>query len=320
MRVHRFLQWQIARADGKVHAGITAILDLTKALTHPVHGYLTQKPSLNKTLPEKYQQVNWEEACKAVFDWAVESKKKLVAVGVEHSRNPMEPIKPILELENPLTAIADMVDRMRASRPITGGVEEAIWARDLLLVRLMASNPLRAKNLKLLTYRPDNSGNLYRDQNGGWNIRIDKKAFKNAKGAAGDDAYDVGVNSALWSDIERYLQVYRPMLPDADRVDYVFLSSSTEKAKGYTGAWNSLERRFFYLTKRYLWGCPGIGSHGMRYIVATAILKKHPGAWEMAAAALHDKVDTVKQHYAHLRPRDKLARLYVSLSEAYGRL
>ena len=52
-----------------------------------------------------------------------------------------------------------------------------------------------------------------------------RKAAPNARnGTAKNWDYDVPV----WRDIERYLNVYRPMLPDANKVDYVLLSSMDE--------------------------------------------------------------------------------------------
>lgn len=318
--MNRFLTWQIERAENKVHGGILDYVKLVKALVHPVHGYLTQMPVLNQHLPEQFRHASWKDACREAYEWAAEMKRNLSAGGVELSRDPKQPIKHILELPTPLDAIGDMTARMRASKPVTGGVEEAVWARDLLLIRLMCSNPLRAKNMKLLTYKSDNSGDLYKRADGSWNIRIEKKAFKNMNGAAGEDDYDVEVSSNVWSSIEQYIHVYRPMLPDADKVDFLFLSSSTEKSDGYVGSWGALNRRIFYLTKRYLWNCPGIGSHGLRYIVATSILKKNPEAWGLAAAALHDKEETVRAHYAHLRARDKISHAHDSLKECYARI
>lgn len=318
--IHRFLTWKIERADDKIHNGILDVVKTVKALTHPDHGYLTQMPSLNAHLPEHAQHESWKEACQDAFEWCADMKRNFTSGGIELSRDPMQPIKHILELEKPLEAIGDMTARMLACKPVTGGIEEAIWARDILLIRLMTSNPLRAKNLKLLTYKSDNTGNLYRKVDGSWNIRIDKKAFKNLKGAAGDQDYDVPVTPNVWPSIEQYLNVYRPMLPDADKVSFVFLSSVTEKQDGYIGPWVSLNRRVFFLTKRYLWDCPGIGSHGIRYIVGTAILKKNPEAWGLAAAALHDRRETVEAHYAHLRGRDKVAHVYESLIDSYARI
>ncbi|BCQ24719.1 site-specific integrase [Caballeronia sp. NK8] len=318
--VHRYMNWRIERADDKVHGGVLDFAGLVASLNHPQHGYLAQMPELREGLPESHRPQVWKDACQEAYAWAAETKKNLLVAGVEHSREPMAPIKKVLELDDPLEAVADMISRMKSCRPATGGAYEAIWARDLLLIKMMASNPLRAKNMKLLTYCADNTGNLYRRPDGSWFIRIEKRAFKNAKGAAKSRDYDMPVNHVVWGDIERYLNVYRPMLPDADKVDFVFLSSTDEKQEGYVGVWKSLNRRVFYLTRRYLWDCPGIGTHGFRYIIGTATLKKAPGAWDAAAAVLHDEVDTVKAHYAHLRPSDSGSFVHMLLDSAFARM
>jgi hypothetical protein len=316
----RYLKWRVARAEDKVHGGVLDFASSIASLNHPQHGYLTQMPELRERLPEAHRPEDWEDACHEAYAWASEMKRNLPAAGIEHSREPMAPIKSVLELDDPLEAVADMISRMKSRRPTTGGTTEAVWARDLLLVKLMVSNPLRAKNIKLLTYRADNTGNLYRRPDGSWFIRIEKRAFKNARGAAKSRDYDMPVNHVVWGDIERYLNTYRPMLPDADKVDFVFLSTSEEKPKGYVGAWKSLNRRVFYLTRRYLWDCPGIGTHGFRYIIGTATLKKAPGAWDAAAAVLHDEVETVKAHYAHLRPSDGGNFVHTLLDSAFARM
>ncbi|MCS3390370.1 hypothetical protein [Burkholderia thailandensis] len=317
---HLYMKWLIERADDKVHGGVYDFAKLVAALNHPLHGYLPQMPAINERLPEAHRPRAWQDACQEAYAWALEMKKTLLVAGLEHSREPMAPIKSVLELDDPLEAVADMTARMKSCRPTTGGLDEAVWARDLLLIKLMASNPLRAKNMKLLTYRSDNSGDLYRRSDGSWFIRIEKRAFKNAKGAAKARDYDMPVNRVVWGDIERYLNVYRPMLPDAKEVDYVFLSSSDEKPQGYVGAWKSLNRRIFFLTRRYLWDCPGIGAHGFRYIIGTATLKKAPGAWDAAAAVLHDEVETVKAHYAHLRSSDGGNYVHALLDSAFARM
>ncbi|WP_144636049.1 hypothetical protein [Bordetella genomosp. 13] len=213
--------------------------------------------------------------------------------------------------------MADMISRMKSCRPGTGCIEEALWARDLVLIKLMASNPLRAKNLKLLTYHADNSGNLYRKPDGSWHIRIDRHAFKNANGAARSRPYDMPIAQSVWADLERYLKVFRPMLPNASAVNYVFLS---RRPSAKPGPWSTLNTRVFNLTKAYLWGSAGIAAHGFRYIVATAILKQAPGAWDAAAAVLHDEVETVKAHYAHLRNSDSGTYVHSLLGSAFDRM
>lgn len=318
--VHTYLNWMIRRSDNKAHNGVVGVVKQIASLTHPKHGYLTQHPEILNRLPQAYQPENWFENCKAIYSWASETQKNLTESGIELSREPTEPIKDVLELNNPLEAVADMVVRMKSEQPVTGGVIEAIWARDVFLVKFLSSIPLRAKNAKLLTYKRDNTGKLYRTPSGGWAVRIPKEEFKNAKGAAKDRDFNMPVDASLWGDIEIYLNTYRPMLPDADKVDYVFLSSKVEKTRGYVGVWVSLNRHIAVLTRKYLWRCPGIGSHAFRYIVATSILKRRPGEWETAADVLHDKVETVKKHYAHLRSADGATRMYELFSSTFARM
>lgn len=63
--------------------------------------------------------------------------------------------------------------------------------------------------------------------------------------------------------------------------------------------WFSLGRRYAVLTKGYVPGCPGVGPHGIRHIVATSIIIE-TGDFLLAADTLHDKPATVEKHYAHV--------------------
>ena len=125
------------------------------------------------------------------------------------------------------------------------------------------------------------------------------------------------VEAALWRDIERYLRQYRTFFPNVQETDYVFLSTDGGVA---SRGWETLNKRVSQLTRRYLWNCPGVGPHAFRYISGTAILKALPGAWEVAAQVLHDREDTVRKHYAHLRGTDGATRAHTALSSAFARM
>src|SRR4030095_9259699 len=155
------------------------------------------------------------------------------------------------------------------------GAAEAIWARDRLTVKLLASNPLRAKNLKLLTIAPRPIGETPQlsKGNGQWRIAINRKDFKSLAGAAKDRVYDMPVRKEVWADLEAYLRHYRPLLADKDN-PYLLVSS-----KAPAGPFYSLNRRFETITRDYFPQCPGSGPHCMRHIAATTILKANPGAW-----------------------------------------
>lgn len=312
-----YVQWQVVRAEGKVHEGIINFVKFVKGLVHPNTGYLTQSPQLAEALhPALGLSGAWQDLCVRAFDWSKKALQQL-SPKKQSSRDPFEPIQRILELANPMEAVSDMVQRMKAARPSTGGLMEAVWARDVLLIKLLASNPLRAKNFKLLSYKPDNSGQLRQARDGSWRIFIPPEFFKNQAGAARDRPYDMPVDEALWGDIERYLKQFRPLLPDANETDFVFLSSD---GRAESNGWETLNKRVSHLTMEHLLHCPGVGPHAFRYINGTAILKALPGAWEVAAQVLHDREDTVRKHYAHLRGTDGAMRAHAALKSAFERM
>ncbi len=306
----QYTEWRRARAGDHAHAGVLSLLVLAKSLCHPTMGYLTQTPSIGAALGMNANE--WVAHCTAAHAGLLKVHGAL-AGKMTVSRDPFEPIASILALPNPLDAVADAVARMDAHRPTTGGTSEAVWARDRLLVKLLASNPLRAKNLKLLTFEKDNTGNLRQDADGTWRIVLPRQVFKNATGAAKHREYSMPVNKAVWPDIERYLKCYRPMLA-AEGNNRVFVSREDPG-----GIMHSLHRRFFALTVRYF-DCEGFGPHAMRHIVATTILKLSPNNWTTAALVLHDQEATVRQHYAKLFPEDGAKWLDSIAGSAFARM
>lgn len=310
--LEEYLEWRIARAGGIHHTGLTTLLTLVRGLCHPKTGYLTQSFEQFRQSGCATDPARWESDCNAAFDFAVAASADIDAI-LARSRDPFQAIGPALSLANPLDAVADAIARLDADRSITGGMQEAVWARDRLLFKLLASNPLRDKNVRMLTFREDGTGHL-RCINGEWRIAIPKHEFKNAKGAAKDRAYDMPVRREVWGDIERYLRDYRPQLTSPSN-PYVFVSSEKSDGPMY-----SLRRRFEMLTRAYLAGCPGVGPHAMRHIVATSILKQRPNDWAAAAWALHDKEETVKKHYVHLRSDDAERWLGPAMDGPFSRM
>jgi hypothetical protein len=294
--VEQYIEWKIARSGGRVHGGITSFLKQVRSYCHPETGYITQSWSVLASRVGVQTPQQWEATCIECYE-ACKAKASDLGEVEQRSRDPFAPIQRILALANPLEGVVDAVKRMEANRPTTGGRTEALWARDRLLLTLLISNPLRKKNLQLLTYKADGTGHL-RKVDGVWRIYIPKEEFKNEKGAAKDRNYNMPVRKELWVHIEQYLAVHRPQLADPSN-HYVFVSSTSR-----TGPWKNLARHFAVLTRRYFVGCPGVGPHSMRHIVATSILKQRPNDWETAAWMLHDKVATVQKNYAHLRSDD----------------
>lgn len=310
--VRAYVDWQVQRADGIVHEGILTFLVWVKALCNPRTGYLTQRGRHLAGHSDDESESKWRRRCEATYV-ATRALREEFLKKKSPSRDPMEPIESVLALPNPLEAIADMVLRMGAARPNTNGKREAVWARDILFVKLLASNPLRIKNMRWLTYQTNNKGHLRQDSTGAWSIYVPKNELKNHDGAAKDKDYHMPVRPEVWRDIEQYLKHYRPMLAAQD-TDIIFVSEGKQFSR------NGLGKRFEMLTRLYLQGCPGVGPHAMRHIVATSILKSNPNDWAGAAMALHDKEETVRSHYAHLAQSDAARWLDKTLAGPFSRM
>lgn len=312
--VDAYVKWRVERAGGHAHTGITVFLKMVGALCNPRTGYLTQSGRLFASETDAGTDEAWRNRCTLAYKAARLSQDKL-ANRTSQSRNAKEPIQAALDLVNPLDAIADMVTRMTVAKPFTKGSREAIWARDRLFVKLLASNPLRIWNFRLMSYRADNTAHLRQDSHGAWFIYVPKHELKNENGAAKDRDYHMPVRQEVWCDIEEYLKHYRPMLMKSPS-ERVFIAERTGREFSETG----MSRRFAALTKKYLHGCPGVGPQAMRHLVATSILKASPNDWTTAAWALHDREDTVRKNYAHLAVGDAARWLEKSQAGPFSRM
>ncbi|MBC8752191.1 MULTISPECIES: hypothetical protein [Paraburkholderia] len=131
----------------------------------------------------------------------------------EKSRDPLDPIRPLLDLAEPfepvLRAIKDL-DAAAAAAPI-GSLDEALRKRDALLLAMLMSNPLRRRNYTQMTWCEDNTGALYRRQDGQWRVRFGASDFKNEK-KSNKSPYDAPLPRALAERIDAYIDEYRPRL------------------------------------------------------------------------------------------------------------
>jgi hypothetical protein len=317
--LQRYVQWRRAR-DTKLTTAVPEMLGWLQSLFRADVGYFPQSPWLRETLPEKYRAESWEAMCAKQFKVCsrlIQSMKGEVEV----SRDPFAPIEHVVDLDEPLEALADMVQRMRAGRPVGSPVGEALWARDILVIKLLASNPLRMRQFAHLTWKADNTGNLYQKADGSWHIHWRSRYFKNAKFAASEMDYDSPVQETVWPDIEAFLFKYRPRLMWGP-TDLVFFAQPTTKDGQLRPhrPWAELSRRVQVLTRRYLWRCPGVGGHSMRHLTGTAIIKAAPGDFITAARVLNDSPLTVQKRYARFTSGDGSKRMGELLKKSFKRM
>jgi integrase len=316
----QYIDWRKRRAGGKHTTFVPEFLGWVMSLVRPVEGYFPQSPWLYETLPERYRKGSWAELCERQMKFCRRMTQSLKGQ-IEINRDPFEPLNGVLELDEPLEAIVDMIQRMRANRPISNPVKEAVWSRDIVLIKLLVSNPLRQRNLAHMTWRPDNTGNLYQKNDGSWHIRWKSIFFKNARGAAGDLDYDAEVHPSVWADLERYLFKHRPLLM-RHPTDLLFLTKAKDKhhAAMPHSPWTDLSKRVFEITKKYLWNCPGIGTHSFRHLIGSSIIKAAPGEIHTVARVLNDRPTTVEKHYARFTSSDGNKRMGELLAKSLKRL
>lgn len=337
--VSEYLEWLKVRAGDKHSRSVISLLAIITWLVRPGNGYLYQSSHFQQKLPSEEVQGSWEDACEKQYKF-VQKFKNAVQSEITVSRDPFDPIRSVIELSQPMEAIADMIGRMRADRPITSPLAEAIWARDILIIKFFVSNPLRLRNMASLTwspnyingYKPKDKCAIYKKTDGSWWVSVPKGLSKTRSKLNKQD-YDSPLQQSIWKDLERYLTVHRPLLLRWPS-ELLFIAKEPKAKNGtYKGRGNdelnltqghtpfmAMSRRVSYLTRKYLWNSPGVGAHGMRHIVATSILKCDGGDIKTAALVLNDSEKTVFKHYSGMKSGDGNIKMGELLKKTFDRM
>lgn len=332
-----YVRWITERAGGKVHNGIPKFLDDLKCMLRPKTGFLWLRPAIALTLPDPAlvlgpdfpslgsveQAERWRNLCATNHRIIRDKDKAIKGRGkVKKSRDPRQPIANILSSPSPLKVLLRFVRDLESNPPpVMHHRDYVVWLRDVVFLKLIVSNPLRASHFALMRHRLDNTGNLYRAIDGHWRLRFNSSDFKNEKGAAHED-YDVAVEPSVGPWLSRYLAESRPHLIGASECDYLLLPCvrgpnrgkradgdyATDKAGMWTG--EAISVRMRALTKQYLADTPGFCAQAVRHIIATDHLKRHPRDYVTVAKLLHDKLETVIREYGHLSVDESLHGLH----------
>lgn len=309
--VLEFLRWMSARSGG-ANAHTLGFLDTVTSLIHPRTGYLTQQPQFCSRLPEAYRPAgDWSAHCAKAFRQLKDARAVLHRSAVQ-TRDPEEAIAPLLALRNPIKPLVDMLHAMEQAMPAhTAPLRRGEHQRDMLLVAMLLSNPLRINHFILMRITEGRASNLYRTSEGVWHLRAPYDAFKNgdsmskrkAGGARSGSAYDVEVGPFAKPFLERYLSEGRPALLKGKESSFLFVGQKNSPNEPL----HSLGVRMQLITSRYLPNCPGFRAQAVRHLVATAWLKAHPRSYVQAALMLGDSLSTVLRVYGHLEAGETLS-------------
>ena len=306
-----FLRWMSARSGG-ANGHTLAFLDTVNSLIHPKTGYLTQQAQFSSRLPEEYRPAgDWSAHCATAF-WQLKEARAVLHRSAVQTRDPEEAIAPLLALRNPVKPLIDMLDAMEQAMPAhTAPLRRAEHQRDMLLVAMLLSNPLRISHFIFMRTAAGRASNLYRTAEGVWHLRYPYDAFKNgdarAKRKSGSarsgSVYDVEVGEFVNPYLERYLAEGRPALLKGKDSSLVFVGQKGNPEEPL----NSLDVRLQYITSQYLPNSPGFRAQSVRHVVTTAWLIEHPRDYVRAAHMLFDSLETVLRVYGHLETGETLA-------------
>ena len=333
-----YVQFLRTRAGNLTHHGVITLLNNARSHLRPETGFLwlhaefvddmcAAGDARARTIAtQSNREAAWRSYCEEVHRELLNLEKSLVAHSpVRHARSPGRRVETILGDAFPLKRLVKMVQDLEADEPPQAHARDyAAWIRDVLLCKMLISNPLRAAQFSIMRFRGSRP-NLYQTADGSWRLRFDPSDFKNEKGAAFAE-YDTIVEPTVWPWIRRYLSEGRPMLFGAE-TDYLFLPrvEGPNRAAGYAaldiepaGNWiaDGLTTRVCVVTARYMPEGNGFGTHAFRHIIATDHLKRHPQDYLTVAQLLHDTLETVMKAYAHLKVDDGLRTLHAGVAEA----
>lgn len=315
-------------------------------------GWLVQSPWLADALNPIPEILSEEDVGLAKTDWLAFIKKiKSDLKEIKDHIDKMEkttppdrdshlPILPILESDAPLQILRNAIKEYELKIPhrSTAPVNAALGLRNVIFLRILAETALRSYNMLNLTWKPDNSGQLRKHQNGHYYIEISPDKFKNPQSSyfgppKAKYNYKVNLSNKLTLLLDEYLLHERNYLlsrwAESKGISgeiydegFLFISESRALSQGMTYSmisylmytFTSAELVYNPLTGTGIKGVEPFCLHGVRHIVATHVLKV-TGSFADAAAAIQDTAETVRIHYARYLPSDRDKRFRTLITD-----
>lgn len=281
------------------------ILNFALSLVHPITGFVTQHPEFGKNLARQVEEAAWSSWCAAQHAATKKYITRLIEGKhfVEKTRDPFEPIQDYIDRQHPISILYELkesISRFIADHPSMPETVKKPLERNLFMIELEIEQPLRVKMLAIMEYREDNKGHLYKRADGTYAVRMNKKLWKNERGAAQHN-YDVPFRPEFTTKVDDYLQKVKPWFQDERSLVFVASDSDRRQTRVRTLVLNTAFRA---CTLRFLPGCIGFGPHCVRHLVATEYIRNCENGWQTAADVLHDTLATVKMAYARIKPED----------------
>jgi len=335
--IDKWLRWKARRRKNGCEEDSYSFFDiciLESIINHlePETGWLRQKPEIAKYLKPisgfidesfiKRARSDWNGTC----DEALIKYKELAAViedVAEEQRDPFEPIMPLLDVDhlhyqNPILALRTFSQNIinDLPDPSLAPIKAARQVRNYLITRILFATVFRSRNIRELTYREDNTGQLRR-RGDKWVVVISWKLFKNkqssffgSKKKKHDYERVLADKDGLYMWIEEYIRKHRPILLKGVSSDTFFVGTLKNPIMPIAHFHRTYRRLtiYYFAYNPYLnRGVPGVkphGPHSVRDILATFVIQL-TGSFELAAYVIGDAERTVREHYTRFMPKDK---------------
>lgn len=328
--IHSHMEFLRGRAFGYVYnTYVRGFLNFCRQLVLPEKGFLWQHSRFGEELsPPILSDADWQQRCAEAHRRIKNIIRNLESSEDETERfrqsrdTSLRVVKPLIrEREHPISVLTDIAKGLRKAFSIARNpTSKALLFRDMVMVGLLTSNPVRAVNIVEMKYLQGSKGdeednvNLYKLADGSYRLKYETWELKNG---AQRGRYDLPVSAELTQDLDEYLRLWRPLLADANECHYVFRpahnrsmarrkkrpdSKSEDNAKPISV--NSFSRLINSASSRFIRDCAGFGPHAARHFVATEWLKFNPSAYAVAATILHDSEKMVKEFYSWVMPND----------------
>jgi hypothetical protein len=315
----------------------TELLNSFMSLLVRRKGWLRQRPQLASRLtPVSYDSqelITHDLIARALVDWdgvcdeAISEYEDLyddVKGIVKRARNPIHPIRGIIGLENPFTALGLMISGIKSKMPkvTVSPYYYHLAVRDMVIVFTFWLTGLRRHTVELMDYFEDGSGHV-RFAVDCYVMDVPPELFKVENSSFFGPKYDksnyyselpdaVGLNEVF----AEYLSVSRTWLiskyyPDAKESPFIVNGPG---GIGVRMQGKAISNTYRTLTSRYLvkdpWSENGIegtrphGPHSTRYIRGT-VVRRITGSLEQAGNANQHTAQTAKLYSVESPPKEK---------------
>lgn len=285
-------------------------------------------PDLDEQARERLDIRDFNEICDRLFD-DIKRVERAFRGKKSNSKEHHDHMEFLLSLTRPLEAVYERLDQFTAEMNAMNKQTHGYWraVRACALLHLLAQAPLRPATIVQLDYRTDNNGHLRR-RGGGWVLVIPVKLLKNGLTAGrfkdGADAIiELEDTHGAYAALELYVAEARRHLLKGSRSDALFVATPRNPRYNeprLANVFRALSTKLFGPGAGPEFGLEGFrafSAHGMRDVVATAVLKK-TGSFDLAGDAILDAAETVRHVYGRWRPKDRARDLKAAMRAARG--